>query len=86
MGGPLILSGVRTYVDGRGDMYGDDLVIGYKSITDGDAGKFEEAVRKWGIRWAILPHRYKKLVTLIDRSPGWRRIHQDEVGVIYVRD
>lgn len=86
MGGPLILSGIRTYVDGRGDMYGDDLVIGYKSITDGDAAKFEEAVRKWGIRWAILPHRYKKLVALIDRSPGWRRIHQDEVGVIYVRD
>lgn len=86
MGGPLILSGIRTYVDGRGDMYGDELVIGYKRITDGDAAKFEEAVRRWGIRWAILPHRYKKLVALIDRSPSWRRIHQDEVGVIYVRD
>src|SRR5439155_6832644 len=23
MGGPLILSGIRPYVDGRGDMYGD---------------------------------------------------------------
>jgi hypothetical protein len=86
MGGPLILSGIRTYVDGRGDMYGDELVIGYKSITDGDAAKFEEAVQRWGIRWAILPHRYRKLVALIDRSPGWKRIHQDEVGVIYVRD
>ena len=86
MGGPLILSGIRTYVDGRGDMYGDELVIGYKSITDGDAAKFEEAVQRWGIRWAILPHRYRKLVALIDRSPGWKRIHQDEVGVVYVRD
>jgi hypothetical protein len=86
MGGPLILSGIRTYVDGRGDMYGDELVIGYKSITDGVAAKFEEAVQRWGIRWAILPHRYRKLVALIDRSPGWKRIHQDEVGVIYVRD
>jgi len=86
MGGPLILSGIRTYVDGRGDMYGDELVIGYKRITDGDAAKFEEAVRRWGIRWAILPRRYKKLVALIDRSPGWRRVHQNEVGVIYVRD
>ena len=26
MGGPLILSGIRPYIDGRGDMYGDDLV------------------------------------------------------------
>jgi hypothetical protein len=86
MGGPLILSGIRTYVDGRGDMYGDDLVIGYKGITDGDSAKLEEAVQRWGIRWAILPHRYKKLLALLDRSPGWRRIHQDQVGVIYVRD
>ena len=23
MGGPLILSGIRPYIDGRGDMYGD---------------------------------------------------------------
>src|SRR5262249_6135993 len=27
MGGPLILSGIRPYVDGRGDMYGDELVV-----------------------------------------------------------
>ena len=29
MGGPLILSGIRPYIDGRGDMYGDELVVGY---------------------------------------------------------
>jgi hypothetical protein len=86
MGGPLILSGIRTYVDGRGDMYGDDLVIGYKRITDGDAAELQHAVQTYGIRWAILPERYGKLIALLDRLPEWRRIRKDEAGVIYVRN
>ena len=86
MGGPLILSGIRPYVDGRGDMYGDELVVDYKRITDGDGAALQEAVGRWNIRWAILPQRYGKLLALLDRSPGWRRIHEDSTGVIYVRD
>jgi hypothetical protein len=85
MGGPLILSGIRTYVDGRADMYGDELVADYKKITDGDAERLDAAVRRWNIRWAILPHRYKKLVALLDRSAGWQRLRQDSTGIIYVR-
>ncbi|HUP67114.1 MAG TPA: hypothetical protein VM145_02755 [Sphingomicrobium sp.] len=85
MGGPLILSGIRPYVDGRGDMYGDRLVVDYKRITDGDAAALNQAVAQWDIRWAILPRRYAKLVALLDRSPGWRRIKEDEAGLIYVR-
>lgn len=85
MGGPLILSGIRPYVDGRGDMYGDDLVVGYKKIIDGDAAELDAAVRRWNIRWAILPTRYDKLLAVLDRSPQWQRIHQGEAGVIYVR-
>jgi len=85
MGGPLILSGIRPYVDGRGDMYGDELVVGYKRITEGDAGAFSDAVRRWDIRWAILPRRYQKLIAVLDRTPGWRRVKEDTAGVIYVR-
>ena len=85
MGGPLILAGIRPYVDGRGDMYGDELVVGYTRIRDGDPAAFSEAVRRWKIRWAILPNRYARLIALLDRTPGWRRTYRDEVGVIYVR-
>src|SRR5258707_7117231 len=56
MGGPLILSGIRPYVDGRGHMYGDDLVVGYARIAHGDAGLFADAVRRWNIRCAMLPN------------------------------
>jgi hypothetical protein len=85
MGGPLILSGIRPYVDGRSDMYGDEIITGYKRITEGDAQTFAAEVNRWNIRWAILPPRYKKLIALLDRSPQWRRIYSDQVGAIYVR-
>ena len=86
MGGPLILSGIRPYVDGRGDMYGDELVTGYKRMVDGDPAALAEAERKWGIGWAILPNRYRDLIALLDRSPGWRRLYRDDVGTIFVRE
>lgn len=86
MGGPLILSGIRPYIDGRGDMYGDALVLDYQRILDGDPGALDQAVREWNIRWAIFPNRSTDLIGLLDRTPGWRRIHKDQVGVIYVRN
>lgn len=84
MGGPLILSGIRPYIDGRGDMYGDELVLGYADIVHGDATAFARAVQRWNIRWVILANR-TKLVAVLDRTPGWRLLRRDPVGSIYVR-
>jgi hypothetical protein len=84
MGGPLILSGIRPYIDGRGDMYGDELVVGYSRIAHGDGSLFGEAVRRWDIRWAIFP-KDSKIVGLLQRSPDWRLVAHDKVGVIYAR-
>jgi hypothetical protein len=84
MGGPLILSGIRPYIDGRGDMYGDEHVVGYSRIAHGDAALFREAVRRWNIRWAILPND-SKLIGLLQHSPDWRLVTRDKVGVIYAR-
>ena len=67
-------------------MYGDDLVLGFASISNGNAAAFDAAVRRWNIRWAMLPNRNVNLIALLERSPGWRRAHRDKVGVIYVRD
>ena len=85
MGGPLILSGIRPYVDGRGDMYGDELVLDYVRIIHGDKAAFDAAVRRWNIRWVILSDQNRNLIEVLDRSPEWRRLYRDRVGVIYVR-
>ena len=51
----------------------------------GDAAGLAAAVDRWNLRWAILPNRYEKLIALLDRSPDWRRLYRDDVGVIYLR-
>jgi hypothetical protein len=66
-------------------MYGDELVIGYSRIAHGDAKEFDAAVQRWNIAWAILPNDSKPLIAFLDRSPEWRRIARDKVGVVYVR-
>ncbi|MEO7276725.1 MAG: hypothetical protein ABIW33_01725 [Sphingomicrobium sp.] len=85
MGGPLILKGIRPYIDGRGDMYGDDLVLGYAQIAHGDPVALEQAVKRWDIRWAIVANRPTGLSALLAGSPDWRLIARDSAGSVYVR-
>ncbi len=85
MGGPLILSGIRPFIDGRADMYGDEFVANYARLAKGDPATFDRAVRRWNIRWAILPVAAKAMIGLVERS-GWQRIASDKVGVVYARE
>lgn len=83
-GGPLILAGIRPYIDGRADMYGDAFVLEWWDIVSGDMPKFDRAVRKYDIRWTLLSPK-EPLVKQLDASPQWRRYYSDKVGVIHVR-
>lgn len=84
MGGPLILNGIRVFIDGRADMYGDDYFKTYLKINDGDWGVFNRMVKKYGFRWTML-QKDNRLVEKLDASPEWYRLYSDEVGVIHVR-
>ena len=84
-GGPLILAGIRPYIDGRADMYGDKFMRDYVDMAAGDMDKFDQAVRRHGIRWTILPSDRSRLGEQLDKSPSWRRLYADEVGIIRVR-
>jgi len=83
-GGPLILAGIKPYIDGRADMYGDAFVLDWVDMADGDMAKFDGAVRKYGIQWTMLRPN-QKLVKQLDASPRWRRLYADQVGIIHVR-
>lgn len=85
MGGPLILSGIKTFIDGRGDMYGDPHVLTYSRLVNGNTRELASTVKRWNIRWAIVAQRDKKLVAMLDHTPGWRRIRQNKIGIVYVR-
>ena len=83
-GGPLILAGIRPYIDGRADMYGDRFVLDYREALDGDPGQFERAVERYRIAWTMLPPG-NRLAQRLDRTPGWKRLYADKVAVIHVR-
>jgi hypothetical protein len=84
-GGPLILAGIKPYIDGRAEIYGDDFVIDYMDIIDGDMPRLNRAVQRYGIRWAMLPVGRKRLIEGLESSGEWRRIYADRIGVIEVR-
>jgi len=84
-GGPLILAGIRPFVDGRGDMYGDRFVLAYGDIIRGDRKAFNAAVSSWNIKWVIVPHREGTFITMLRKTPCWRQIRQNETGVVFVR-
>jgi hypothetical protein len=80
-GGYLIFEGVRPYIDGRADMYGDDFVAEDDLIQRGGQAATARALARYGIRWSILrPDR--PLVGLLDRTPGWKRLYADRFAVV----
>lgn len=84
-GGPLILEGIRPYIDGRSDMYGDAFFADYQDILDGDAQAFDRASARYRLRWTMLGPRYAKLIARLDSDPAWRRIYADRNAVIHIR-
>ena len=84
-GGPLILAGIRPYIDGRSELYGDDFMTDYTEIAQGDWDRFNQAVKRYDIRWTMLPQGQFKLRQELDRSPDWQRIYADKIGVIHVK-
>jgi hypothetical protein len=84
-GGLLIFNGIRPYIDGRSDMYGDAFTQDYMKTLQGDAARWRAAEAKWKIAWTILPPDLP-LVAILDKEKGWRRAYADKWAVIHVSD
>ena len=67
-GGYLIFKGVKPYIDGRADMYGDAFVSEYLAIAGGAQPDLDKAFQRWNIRWTLLSPR-EPLVKVLDRRP-----------------
>ena len=80
-GGYLIFDGIRPYIDGRADMYGDAFVADDDKLQRGDHAAIARAIARWRFGWAISrPDR--PLAAALARSPGWRRIYADPYAVV----
>jgi hypothetical protein len=83
-GGYLIFSGVRPYIDGRADMYGDAFVADHGLVVSANQTALDRAIARYHIRWSILrPDRLT--VGALDRTPGWKRLYTDRFAVVQVR-
>ncbi len=81
-GGSLILAGIRPYIDGRSDMYGDPFTLDYFRIAAGDVARWHAADARWHFGWTILPPR-SPLIAVLDRDPAWHRVYVDATAVIH---
>lgn len=82
-GGVLILQGIRPYVDGRADMYGDAHMLEYEQVLAGNAATFARVTDSGKVGW-LLVHPNNALLPLAEKS-GWKRIYGDEWAVVLVR-
>jgi hypothetical protein len=79
-GGPLVYSGVRPFIDGRADMYGDDLVKIYVKAERGDLETLSRILKRYGIRWSILPPASQANSRL--KVLGWSQLYADVDAVV----
>ena len=84
LGGPLILHGIKPFIDGRTDVYGDTFVIDFKKLQDGDAAALAASQKKWNFRWAMVSMDDKQLIAMLRRSPDWRPIRRDSYAMTFI--
>ncbi len=83
MGGYLIFEGVKPFIDGRADMYGDRFVSDYFA-ADSDPERLEQTLAAHKVTWTILDPR-SPAIAVLDALPGWKRLYNDKVAVVHVK-
>lgn len=83
-GGFLISRGVKPYIDGRADMYGDDFVKRYAAINRGEPAAVDAALKQYDVAWIITQPR-EGVIKEVEKRAGWTRIYADKYAVVLAR-
>ena len=75
--------GQRVFIDGRADMYGDQLLQDYYVVKRLQPG-WQAVLDRYDIDW-ILFDTDSALVRALHRDRGWQLVHADGVASIFVR-
>lgn len=84
LGGYLVYKGVRPFIDGRADMYGDAFSIRYFQAVEPDPVALRKLLADYDVAWTIFTPD-DPVVAVLDADPRWRRIHADAYGVVHQR-
>ena len=83
MGGYLIFRGIRPFIDGRTDMYGDAFNARYDAAVS-NRPALEAVLAQDHVAWTLFPPA-SPAVRLMDSEPGWRRQYSGPYAVVHVR-
>jgi hypothetical protein len=83
-GGYLIFEGVKPYVDGRADMFGDAFLSRYAHVARGEHDALTAVLARENVGWTLFSPE-QGAATAMDAMPGWRRVYADPRVVAHVR-
>ncbi len=83
--------GIKVFIDGRTELYGDKFFQFYRKIwDDGDGKALDEAVARYHLKAALLGAAYtrpgKSVLDLFDKKREWRLVYFADDGLVYLRD
>jgi hypothetical protein len=84
-GGVLISNGVKTFIDGRGELFGGDFIKRYVEIVNGrESRPLEETLDEFHIEWTFL-QKDQAANKILAHLPNWKRVYSDNTATIFVR-
>jgi len=81
----LMFQGIKTFVDGRADMFGDPFIKRYYEAVHGTSDELPALLAEYKIAWTLFPAD-SRAAALMDRMPGWHRLYADKIAAAHVRD
>ena len=72
----------KVFIDGRNDFYGKDLVEDFQTIDDLKPD-WDAVLKRYRVGWTLLPADHPLHVLL--QPPEWKRVYQDHLAAVYVR-
>ena len=84
-GGYLIFTGIPTFIDGRGELYGGEFIARYnRDLSLTDLPDFLKLLDQYKFGATLLAPD-TPAVALLDRLPDWQRVYSDDVAVVHKR-
>ncbi len=84
-GGYLIAEGIKPFIDGRTELYGETFVLRHdRAVNLRDVGAFLRLLRDKKIDVTLLAPA-TPANGLLDRLKGWQRVYADQFAVVHVR-
>ena len=73
----------RVFIDGRADMYGDQLMTEYNQVVN-IKPQWREVLQKYQVR-TVLIEKNSPLAVLLSSQQDWRKVYEGEVEEIFVQ-